>query len=376
MDVNKIKLHLSIRSLNHGGSERQFINLVKNIDLDKFDLSVSTMYGGDNECLISNIPSIQYFNLRKKGRYEILGFLNRYHDLLKRLNPDIVYSFKHEMNIFSYLCKPKKTKIILGFRTANLDLKKCDKLTCLMLWIEKKISYKSDGIIANSRAAIGHYRMRGYFIGKMTVISNGINTNKFKKINSERIKFRKKYNIRENDILIGMVARINHVKGYPVLAQAAYNLLKKYSNVHFFTIGSGNTSIKNECEVTLGNFNNDRFVWLGLQSCVENIYSGLDIVTSASFVEGFSNSIAEAMSCELPCVVTDVGDNDFIIGSTGILVNPGQVHELQHGLEILIKEYKNGKKYNKNRQRIIDNFSIIKMTRSTQSTIERIVRQN
>ena len=56
----------------------------------------------------------------------------------------------------------------------------------------------------------------------------------------------------------------------------------------------------------------DRFVWLGNQKNVEDFYSGFDI--SSSFGEGFSNSIAEAMSCECACVVTDVGDSALIVG--------------------------------------------------------------
>jgi len=41
----KIKLVLSIRSLDIGGAERQFIELVKHIDKKRFDVTVCTMYG-------------------------------------------------------------------------------------------------------------------------------------------------------------------------------------------------------------------------------------------------------------------------------------------------------------------------------------------
>ncbi len=46
MDVKKIKLLLAIRSLDIGGAERQFIELIKNIDKDKFEVYVCSMYGG------------------------------------------------------------------------------------------------------------------------------------------------------------------------------------------------------------------------------------------------------------------------------------------------------------------------------------------
>ena len=62
-----IKLLLSIRSLDVGGAERQFIELIKNIDKSKFDITVCTMYGGVQEDVIKSIPNIKYYNLQKTG---------------------------------------------------------------------------------------------------------------------------------------------------------------------------------------------------------------------------------------------------------------------------------------------------------------------
>jgi glycosyltransferase involved in cell wall biosynthesis len=68
----------------------------------------------------------------------------------------------------------------------------------------------------------------------------------------------------------------------------------------------------------------ERVIWAGVQSNMAALYSALDIVVSSSgFGEGFSNSIAEAMACERPCVVTDVGDSARIVGDAGFVVRAG-----------------------------------------------------
>ena len=361
----KINLVLSIRSLNIGGAERQFIELVKNIDKNKFNILVCTMYGGVQEDIIKNIQNIKYVNLEKNGRYDFIRFYKNYKRVLKEFNPDVIYSFLGEMNLFSYWCKPKDTKIIWGFRSSKRDIKKDGKVSYILFLLQKLYSNKISEIITNSYASVDFHRSYNFHMDNSIVMHNGIDTNKFKRDLKKREKFRKKYNLNENDIIIGIVARINHIKGYIVFTKAIVKLLTKYDNIKIFAVGGGEEKIKKECENILGKFNNDRFIWLGNQTNVEDIYSGFDIVSSSSFGEGFSNSIAEAMSCEIPCVVTDVGDSKIIVGDIGIIVKPNDVDSLYQGLEKMIhSDYKRLGKLS--RERIIKNFSIEKMIKKTE----------
>ncbi|WP_456432129.1 glycosyltransferase [Nitratifractor sp.] len=366
-----IRIVLAIRSLDIGGAERQFIELVKGIDKTRFEVTVCTMYGGVQEPIVREIPGITYHNLGKRGRYDIFDFSWKYRRLLNEVRPDVIYSFMGEMNLFSLWCKPKNTRLIWGFRASDMVLSKYGKMAQLLFWLQKKFSCRVDRIIANSHASVAFHETNGFCMERAVVIPNGIDTERFCRDMGKRETFRKRYNLAKSDIAIGIVARIDPMKGYPVLAQAAKALLVKYVNVKFFAVGDGDPAIKNECEAILGEFSGSRFVWLGRRENIEEIYSGLDVVVSPSlFGEGFSNSIAEAMSSEVPCVVTDVGDSAVIVGDTGIVVPPNDHKALSKGIEKMmqIDVSKLGKRA---RDRIKENFSIDKMIHRT----ERVIRE-
>lgn len=367
-----IKLVLSIRSLNIGGSERQFIELIKNIDKTKFDISVCTMYGGEQEDLVKQIPNIKYFNLQKTGRYDFYQFYNNYTRLLKEIDPDIIYSFLGEMNLFSLWCKPKETKVIWGFRSSNMVLAQYGKVPQFIFWLQKKLSSKIDKIIANSHASIEFHKTEGFDMRRSVVVANGIDTNKFHRNIQMRQEFREKYHLKESDVAIAIVARIDYMKGYLIFAQAAKKLLEEHDDIYIFSIGGGDKKIKKECESILNGYNNTRFVWLGNRKDVENIYPGFDISCSSSFGEGFSNSIAESMSCEVPCVVTDVGDSALIIDKTGIVVQSNDLESLYTGLNEMIKN-DSRTLGTKSRQRIVKHFSIEQMVKKTEKEIYELV---
>jgi glycosyltransferase involved in cell wall biosynthesis len=70
---------------------------------------------------------------------------------------------------------------------------------------------------------------------------------------------------------------------------------------------------------------------------VSRIFAGLDIATTSSRSEAFPIAIGEAMACETPCVVTDVGDSALIVGETGTVVPPEDPHALAEAWRKLIE---------------------------------------
>jgi glycosyltransferase involved in cell wall biosynthesis len=85
-------------------------------------------------------------------------------------------------------------------------------------------------------------------------------------------------------------------------------------------------------------------------------------VLSSAYGEAFPNVVAEAMACETPCIVTEVGDSALIVGDTGWVVPSSDPAGLATAMAAAIQalsdraELKN--RQTKCRERIEANFNL------------------
>ena len=374
--MKKIKLALSIRAFDIGGAERQLLELAKHIDKSKYDVTIYIMYARELDSVAKSIDGVKFIDLKKGSRYDIFPFLKRYKNSLEEEQIDVIYSYLVEMNLFSLLARrvsKRDMKVIWGFRSSNMDLKKLGKFPQLLFWLQKIFSPYVDKIISNSHASVDFHKNMGYELSKCEVVHNGIDIDRFRPNSDEKRAFRDKHNLKDDDIAIGISARVNVMKGYPILSKAMRKLMSEDDRVRLFVVGGGEDEILKECKDILGEYGK-RVVWFGAQNSVESsFYNGLDIYVSSSiFGEGFSNSIAEAMCCEVPVVTTDVGDSKIVVGDCGIVVKGNSVDELYNGLKKMIEVDR--KELGKcSRERIVNNFSIQKMVENSQKVIEQCV---
>ena len=82
----------------------------------------------------------------------------------------------------------------------------------------------------------------------------------------------------------------------------------------------------------------DRVHLLGERSDIARLVAALDIFSlSSSYGESFPVIVGEAMSCAVPCVVTDVGDSAWMISDTGRVVPPRDTHALASACQELLE---------------------------------------
>lgn len=365
---------LLIRSLEIGGAERQFVSLAKGLHDKGIQLNVLTFYRGGALRTELEHAGVPVTDLNKRGRRDLVGFLWRLVSAVIICKPSTIYAFLPTANILAVvlgiLLGPK---VVWGIRASNVDLTQYDWLSRIVSVLEKWSSARADLIICNSTAGLEYHANRGFPCDKMVVIHNGIDTDRFRRDQVSRVQCRTAFDVGDNDILVGIAAMIDPMKDYPTFLRAASVVAAANENVRFVCVGDGDPAYRELCEelvVDLGL--SMRLTWTGPRTDMPTIYSAFDIaVSSSSFGEGFSNSIGEAMACECPCVVTDVGDSALIVGDTGLVVPPGNSEMLADSIMKFVKssQYDRMQIGHDARERIVTNFSLQYMIERTASYV-------
>lgn len=364
------------RSLHRGGAERQLVVLAKGLAHQGHTVAVAVFFGGGVYEAELAEAGVRIIGLGKKGRWDILAFLSRLVRLLRKERPTVLHSYLGVPNILSTVFKPllPGTRIVWGVRASNVDLSRYDWLSRLAYWLECRLARFADCIIANSHAGKRYAVENGFPEDKMAVIPNGIDTSYFRFDLEARQRVRSAWGVSENEILVGLAARLDPMKDHPTFLAAASRIARERHNVRFVCVGDGPAAyaeILKQQAAALGLTN--QLIWAGARDDMPAVYSALDIVSSSSsYGEGFSNTIAEAMACGVPCVVTNVGDSAWIVGDTGVVVAPSDLGALTHGvLKLLTMPAEQRRALGgQARSRIVAEFSIDNLVQATENVLD------
>jgi glycosyltransferase involved in cell wall biosynthesis len=329
----RIRIVFLIRSLTRGGAERQLSVLAEGLDPAVFDVLVLTFYpGGAVWCELEKVPHVQLRSLHKRGRWDNVRTVRALARILRAWRPLIIHAYLVEASIVALLAaRLGSTPIVVwGVRASNVDYSQYGTIHWLTFRAAGMLSHFADLIVANSESGRAHCVRHGYRSDRFAVILNGIDTDRFRPRADARSQMRAEWGIASGEVLVGIAARIDPMKGHHTFLQAAAEVARANRNVRFVCIGAGDTRYAAALRAAADGFGLDaKLLWVGERGDMERVYPALDIACSSSlFGEGFSNAVGEAMACGTPCVVTDVGDSATIVGDTGTVVRPGSADAL------------------------------------------------
>ncbi|AIK95873.1 glycosyltransferase [Candidatus Odyssella acanthamoebae] len=325
MVANPLQIVLFCRSLNRGGAERQIIYLAHGLQKAGHKVTILSLYPPSS--LWYETTSLTVIDLKKKSRWDIIGFVRSYIKFLKTEQPDIVYSFLTVQNIIAAITSLfSDVKIICGVRTSFMDLSHYTRMDLLLNWLERQLFRLNVKIIANSHAGKDLLLKNAPFVAnKIAVVTNGLDfeTNKFS-LNA-RQQFRAKLGLSDKDILIGHVGRYDPMKDHKTFIDAAALLIKESFRCNFICWGHGDPAYTQMLK-DYAKSKNVNVTWYFEDG--NPCYSAFDVYCLTSIGEGYSNTLVEAMAHGIPCITTDVGDCSKIVGPYGLIIPPAKPSEL------------------------------------------------
>ena len=199
---------------------------------------------------------------------------------------------------------------------------------------------------------------------KIHRICNGVDTNKFHPLTSQKILVDCPLKFSADKIYIGTVGRMHGVKDQITLVNAFIKLIRDNpelkNKLTLIIVGDG--PLKAEAEKLLLDNQLKECSWLpGKRDDIAEIMRCLDVFVLPSQAEGISNTILEAMASGLPVVATRVGGNPEIIeeGISGSLVEKEDAPAMATCLLQYIHDESIRKQQGKKaRERIIKEFSL------------------
>jgi len=357
-------LHI-ISGLPIGGAEMMLYKLLSVIDRDIFEPVVISLtdYGSlGNNIKNLNIPVYKMeMNAGFPNPYKVWGFIK----LIRKINPELIQGWMYHGNLAALLAKWvlfNHVPLLWNIRHTPGDLKKEKRTTARVIRLGARLSAQPDRIIYNSKVSAQKHESMGYSDKHKNIIPNGFNCEQFKPFDNAKSKLCHSLDLKEDTLLIGLVARYHIMKDHVSFLHSAGKLNKTYPEIHFVLVGQGVDKNNHLLIKLIEDLKIRKNVHLlGKRMDIDKITAGLDVAcSSSSWGESFSNAIGEAMACGVPCVVTDVGDSAWIVGDTGIVIKPRDEKALTKAWIELIELGPEGRARlgRSARQRVIEYFSI------------------
>lgn len=390
------KILFVANTLQIGGAEKILFNILKNIDKNKYDITVLALvnYG----VLVNEIKKIEgvkyiggYDGILKKTELQPSSVtykaekwimqrkLRKYTNILKKSETKTYKTFvKDEYDVeiaflegrvskfVSKSTNPKSKKIAWIHTDINNDrdikenffdiedeincFKKFDKIVCVSEMVKEKFMEKT-GIVENVQVQL-----------------NPIDSNNILELSKESIQFNRK----NGEPILCAVGRLEPVKGYDRLLEIHKKLLEQSIRHQLWFVGDGSEMENMKNYIRKNNLEDSVTMW-GYQKNPYKFIKNADIYVCSSYFEGLSSTVIEATFLEKIIVTTDCPGMEEILGKNNenAMIVKNDTEALLEGLKEILTNEGLRKKYKNNISRRRDLFNL----ENTMKKIEEIIEE-
>lgn len=306
---NQIRVAQIIGKWNGGGVEATVMNYYRNIDHKKIQFD----FFCDEDS--TNIPYKEIYELGGKvilvpPYQNIISYQKKMRHILNNKKYKIVHSHINTLSVFPlYAAKKAGIPIRIAHSHSTANKKECKKtlIKNILKIFSKK--YATNYFCCSELAGRWLFGNKTYDDGKVVLIKNAIDLEKFKYDENIRKNKRKEYNISKDTLVIGHLGRFVKQKNHDFLIDIFYEVHKKIPNSILILAGDGPLRKKIENKIKRMNLK-DSVIFLGNVKNSEEIYQIFDVVLFPSLYEGLGMVIIEAQAIGIPCIVSTEVPNE------------------------------------------------------------------
>ena len=325
-------------SLQTGGAERQWVELIRGMDPKQFNVIVICLYELGTIGKQMQASGVKCYTGLMKSRLSF-GGVGRLAKVLKDESIDVVFLWNQPVTMLYSIPAARlagRDKIVAAIHNTGYTEGKhrIDFVNRLLMPFVKKV------------VALG-VPHKEYVIQKehvapdrVVIIYNGVEIANYE-ITIDKKKKKAELGIPADAKVVGIVARLHKAKRHDVFLKAAKRILAEYPDVYFVIVGEGEEKqTVQDLILELGLSRNVKM--LGLRRDIAEIVHTLDaaVLSSDPLVETLPMSIIEAMASSVPVVSTNVGSlSDLVIdGDNGFLVGQGDFEGLSKAILKILKD--------------------------------------
>lgn len=311
MAKNKINILQVVAGMNRGGAETFLMNVLRTIDRDNYNF-IFLCYGEEpfayeKEIIKLGAKIVRIPEVTKRGLY---GHFKDIQNVIRAEKIDVIHAhtyFNSMFSLFAGKIMNIKVRIVHSHNT------KSEENPSLLKKLYFLISKKIIRISATTYVACGNLAGKSLFgSNDFTTINNGIITKDFKYNLKERQVLRLDIGVNENDKVLMHIGRFEEQKNHDFLIDIFAEYHKKNPLSKLLLVGDGPLRDDIEEKVHMLDLK-DYVIFLGIRTDVSSLYNVADVFVFPSLFEGLPVVLIEAQANGLPCVVSDVVDQDVKI---------------------------------------------------------------
>lgn len=340
-----------------GGVEAVVMNYYRNIDKTKIQFDFIC----DNDS--TNIPYEEIDTLGGKvilipPYQKITSYQKELQKILKKNNYKIVHSHINTLSIFP-LYAAKKVGIPLRIAHSHSTTNKKEWKKNLIKQVLRPFSkkYATHYFCCGELAGRWLFGDKLYNQGKVFLLNNAIDLDKFKYDEKIRKEVRKELKIKDSTLVIGHIGRFVEQKNHTFLIDIFNEISKQKKDSILLLAGQG--PLEEEIKTKVKKLKlEDNVIFLGQRNDANRLYQAFDIFLLPSLYEGLPVVGVEAQAAGLLCILSsDMTKETKVLDSTTIISLDKEPNEWA---SIILEKYNDFKRINIKEEISSNGFNIKK----------------